>query len=144
MLPPLSARRQMTFKVSTRIEGSSCLMAIDRVREGVILVRIDGHDVGEFGDAPIRCVEALMSQEGDARLFIDARHARGVSMEASEVWARWFAGGMHGLRELHMLTSAKQVEVSAAFVRRFAGLQDRMHLYSDSSAFERSLVHASA
>ena len=43
-----------------------------------------------------------------------------------------------------MLTSSRQVEVSAGFVRRFTSLEAQMHLHTDAATFERALVLASA
>ena len=134
----------MSFKLSTLMEGSSCRIAIDRVRERVILMRIDGHDIGEFGDSPMKCVDALTPDEGAALLFIDARHARGVTVDVSGAWARWLSRSQSRIAEVHMLTSSRLVEVNARFVRQFTALDGRMQLYTDASLFERSLVTASA
>jgi hypothetical protein len=134
----------VSFKLSTLMEGASCSIAIDRVREGVILVRIVGHDVGEFGDSPMRCIESFVPVDGTAVLFIDARNARGVSVDVSGAWARWLGQRRQQISTVHMLTSSKLVEVSAGFVRRFTELGSQMQLYTDPLLFERSLVQASA
>lgn len=133
----------MTFKLSTTLQGSSCNITIDRMREGVILMRIDGHDIGEFGDAPMRCVEALTPGDGTAVLFIDGRQARGVTVDVSGRWAQWLGRHRERLGHVHMLTSSRLVGVNAEFVRRFAALDGQMLLYTDASEFERSLIQAS-
>lgn len=140
----LTGERPVPFNLSTTIEGSSCRISIDRVREGVILMRIDGHDVGEFGDVPMRVVEALISDTGMAMLFIDARGVRGVTVDVSGAWAQWLVRSRQRFSQMHMLTSSRQVEVTAEFVRRFTALHGQMNLYTDIPAFERCLIHASA
>lgn len=134
----------MPFKLSTTIEGSTCKISIDLVRDGVILMRMDGHDVGEFGDAPMRVLEALIPDAGAALLFIDARQVRGVTVDVSGAWAQWLGRNRGKFSHLHMLTSSRQVEVTAEFVRRFAALDGQMSLYTDFPAFERRLIQASA
>ena len=133
----------MPFKLGTLIEGASCTIAIDRVGDGVILVRIEGHDVGEFGDTPLRCIAALVPDGRGATLFIDARRAQGATVDVSGAWARWLGANRDLLGEVHMLTSSRLVAVSAEFVRRFAGLDGRMRLYTDAAEFEQRLVRAS-
>ena len=134
----------MTYRLSTRFEGSSCTLVMEQLATGVIYVRIDGHDVGEFGDMPQRCVAALIPEGGTARLFSAARQVRGVTVEVSGAWARWLGANRAALGEVHMLTSSRQVEVSAGFVRRFTSLEAQMHLHTDAATFERALVLASA
>lgn len=133
----------LPFTLSTTLKGSACSLVIDRIREGVILVRIDGHDVGEFGDFPMRCVEALIPDNAPVDLFVDARMARGVTVDVSGTWARWLVRNQHRLHRVHMLTSSRLVEVNAEFVRRFAALGDQMVLYTAAGEFERSLIQAS-
>ena len=133
----------MPFKLSTTIAGSSCRIVIERMREGVILMRIDGHDVGEFGEAPMSCVESLIPRDGAAVLYIDGRQVRGVTVDVSGTWAQWLGRNRHLLSHVHMLTSSRLVEVNAEFVRRFAALDGQMALYTHASEFERSLIQAS-
>ena len=76
--------------------------------------------------------------------IIDARQVRGVTVEVSGAWARWLGANRAALGEVHMLTSSRQVEVSAGFVRRFTSLEAQMHLHTDAATFERALVLASA
>ena len=133
----------MPFKLSTQIEGSSCRVTIDRLNERLILVRIAGHDIGEFGDAPMRCVDALVPEGHRAELYVDAREARGVAIDVSGAWAHWMDRRRDRLAAVHMLTASRFVGLSAEFARRFAGLEDYMRLYTDTTAFEKSLLEAS-
>ena len=134
----------MPFKLLTRIEGSSCRFTIERLHERLVLMCIDGHDIGEFGDTPMRCVDALLPERAQAEFFVDARAAQGIAIDVSGDWARWLARRRDRLSAVHMLTSSRFVSVSAEFVRRFSELEAQMQLYRDPRAFEERLVRASA
>jgi hypothetical protein len=134
----------MPFKLATRIEGTSCSIAIDRVAAHVLLVRIEGHDVGEFGDTPMRCLDAALPEAHASSLFLDTRQVRGVTMNVSAAWAQWLAARRSRLASVHMLTASRYVTISAEFVRRFAELEPIMSLYDDARAFEARVVSAIA
>ena len=78
---------------------------------------LEGTDVGEFGSAPMRTLETWL----DARiyLFIDACEVRGASIHVC------------GLRSVTLLTGSRFIEVTAGFVRRFAGLQGLMRICTE-------------
>lgn len=134
----------MTFAHRTRIDGFSCSITIDRVHDRLILVRIDGHDVGEFGRAPMRSIESILPRDGAAKLFIDARQAKGVTVDVSGEWAQWLGRMRKRLAGVHMFAVSRLVQINAEFLRRFVGLEDQMVLYTDSAEFERNLLRSSA
>ena len=92
---------------STRLASGTCAFQIERRSPGVLLVRIEGHDIGEFGDLPMRCLEAFMSQDLPVELFIDARATRGASMQVSNDWAAWL--GRSGRSGRSMPTTPRAV-----------------------------------
>ena len=118
--------------------GVHCTLSV-RNYAGVVVMKISGTDIGEFGDAPMlelaKCVEGV----GTAELFIDARDVRGASIEVSGEWAEWLRAHKASLRGINMLTGSRFVEVTADFVRRFAGLQATMRIYTEAAAFDAAL-----
>ena len=50
---------------------------------GVVLLRITGTDIGEFGEAPMQVLNDYLRDKEPVRLFIDARAVRGASIEVS-------------------------------------------------------------
>jgi len=124
----------------TQYRGIHCDLAIERPRSGVVVVRISGTDIGEFGDGPLRVLEERLDDAPPVRLFIDARHVRGASIEVSADWACWLAVHKVQLREIHMLTGSRYIEVTADFVRRFAALEGMMRIYTDPAAFNAELT----
>ena len=54
-------------------EGIHCNLTIERPQPGVAVVRISGHDLGEFGDVASRELEKEITAHQQIELFIDAR-----------------------------------------------------------------------
>ncbi len=125
-----------------RYDGVHCAIAIERPASGVLVLRISGTDVGEFGDAPMRGLEEQLAGASPARLFIDARETLGASIEVSGEWARWLGAHRKELRGIDMLTGSRYVEITAEFVRRFAALEGVMRVWTDTKAFDAELAEA--
>jgi hypothetical protein len=127
-----------------RYDGVHCAFVIESPAPGVVVLRISGTDIGEFGDAPMRGLEQSLAGTGPVRLFIDAREVRGASLEVSGEWARWLADHRRALREIDMLTGSRFVEVTAGFVRRFSALEGVMRIYTEPAVFDAALAAAKA
>jgi len=126
----------------TRLEGVHCAMVIKAPAPGVVVVTIEGTDVGELGEAPFRALEPLLLTGKLSELFVDARKARGPSIDVSSDWAQWLTNHRARLLHVSMLTGSRFVQLSAGFVRSFADLGDIMRLYSDDRAFEGAVSNA--
>jgi hypothetical protein len=110
-------------------------------RPGIVLVVITGTDIGEHGEAPFLELTKEV-QPGPVELFVDARHAQGVTLDVSGRWARWLSSQRDCLRSVHMLTGSRFVQLTATFVRDFASLGDRMRIHTSPDAFEQALVES--
>jgi hypothetical protein len=126
----------------TRLEGLHCAIDIDEPEPGVVLLTIAGTDVGELGEAPFRELAPMLAGDRRIELFIDARLARGPSIDVSSEWARWLADHRDHLHHVNMLTSSRLVRLTADFVRRFAGLSEAMRIHTDVVMFECALSDA--
>lgn len=122
-----------------RYEDATCEMAIDSPARGVVVLRISGHDVGSFGEAPMRAVESLLLDNEPIQLFIDARETRGASIDVSGQWALWLRSNQVRIARIGMLTGSRLIGFTAGFVRSFAGLDDLMEVYSVAADFDRTL-----
>lgn len=125
-----------------QLEGLHCTMTIDEPAPGVALVTIAGTDVGDLGDAPFRALAKTMEPGVLVELFIDARRARGPSIDVSSDWARWLGEHREHLRHVSMLTASRFVQLTADFVRRFADLGELMRIYTEPAVFEGALSNA--
>jgi hypothetical protein len=125
-------------------EGIHCRLALDRPAPGVIVLRLTGWDVGEFGDAPMKEIARLLEPSQAAQLYIDARQVKGATIDVSNDWALWLSSHRSSFAHVSMLTGGPFVQLTAKFVRRFAGLDDTMRIYTDAAAFDRDLGEAIA
>jgi hypothetical protein len=104
------------------------------------VVVLSGSDIGEFGDLPMRELQKDLDCFNAIELFIDARAVRGASIEVSGEWALWMRGRRTSFKRINMLTGSRYIQITAAFVRRFAGLADLMNVFTDQVAFDESLA----
>lgn len=124
-----------------RLQGLHCEMMVRRPAARVVVLTIRGHDIGEFGAAPMLEIEQYLRDDGPIELFIDASTAV-ASLDVSGDWARWLAQHRQSCRSITMLAGSRLVEVTAKFVRGFAELREIMTIVSDPAEFERRLVAA--
>ena len=125
-------------------EGTSGAMAMESPAPGVVLITIEGHDIGEFGSEPMRWLEGHLSSARPVELYIDARRTRGVSMGVSSEWALWLQENRASFGHISMLPGSRFIEITAEFVRRFSGLDGVMRIYTDGPAFDEALASSIA
>jgi hypothetical protein len=125
-----------------RYDGIHCNLIIQPFPPCVVVLRISGSDVGEFGEAPIRALNEYLAASGPIDLFIDARDVRGASIEVSAEWAAWLSGKKERLRTVTMLTGSRFIQITAEFVRRFASLEGTMRICTEPAVFDFALAAA--
>jgi hypothetical protein len=76
------------------------------------------------------------------KLFIDARAVRGASIDVSSEWAVWLNEHRAQLRSITMLTGSKFIQITAEFVRRFAGLNGIMWVCTEPAVFDLEIEQA--
>lgn len=123
-------------------DGVHCSFAIERHPGTVVVLRIRGTDVGEFGDAPMGALADWFSAGERIDFFIDAREVQGASIEVSGEWAQWLGRHKENLRKVTMLTGSRFIQVTAEFVRRFADLEPIMRICTEPEVFDRALASA--
>jgi hypothetical protein len=125
---------------SVNHEGIHVDLTIRRPAPGVAVIVIRGTDVGEFGDYAMRELDKDLAQFGSLALFIDARAVKSASIEVSSAWARWMSRHREQLTRIAMLTGSRYIQITATFVRRYAGLVHQMQLFTDAAAFDQELA----
>ncbi|MEX0685323.1 MAG: helix-turn-helix transcriptional regulator [Balneolales bacterium] len=129
-----------TWDEAYQFEGIHCRIAIDSPTDDIVIVRISGSDVGEFGQAPLNRLKNYLSDDQQVELFIDARYAKAASIEVSNEWALWLGAHRSRIKVINMLTGSKFVEVTAGFVRMFSSLENNMRIYTDAKSFDEALT----
>jgi hypothetical protein len=130
----------MAVKCSTRLEAAACSFLIERRSPSLVCVRIEGHDVGEFGELPMRCIEAFLPASARAELFVDARATRGATIDVSNAWSAWLGRHRERFSAIHMLAGSRYVVVTAEFVRRFSELEQLMRVHTSGEEFDAALA----
>jgi hypothetical protein len=121
------------------LEAPHSVLRFRRPRPGLVVLVVTGKDVGEHGSSPFDEL-AKDAADGSFHLFVDARAARGVTIEVSSDWGRWLMQQRAQLLSVHMLTGSRFVQLTAQTVRNFAELGERMRIYTDPVAFEDELA----
>lgn len=125
-----------------RYDGVHCNFFIEALPPGVVVLRISGTDVGEFGDAPMKALDEWIAASEPVDFFIDARDVRGASIAVSGDWAGWLSAHKDALRSVTMLTGSRFIQVTAEFVRRFASLEGVMRICTEPAVFDAALSEA--
>jgi hypothetical protein len=125
-----------------RFEGVHCTLSIEKLGARVVLMKIAGTDVGEFGDAPMKALRECVGDSHAVQLFIDARDVMGASIEVSGEWAGWLSAHKAILENVTMLTGSRFIQLTAEFVRRFASLEASMRICADPVIFDSALAEA--
>jgi len=127
---------------SMRFEGVHCSIVLERVADAIVLLQISGTDTGELGDAPMKILNEWLSPSKPMKLFIDARAVRGASVDVSNEWAAWLNAHRAQMESITMLTGSKFIQITAEFVRRFAGLNGIMWVCTEPAVFDLALEQA--
>ena len=123
-------------------EGIHCNLSIHRPAPAVAVVVLSGSDIGEFGQLPMCELKKDLEQSKTIELFIDARAVRGASIEVSAEWALWMRAHRGSFQRINMLTGSRYIQITATFVRRFAGLADLMNVFTEHAVFDACLADA--
>ena len=123
-------------------DGVHCNLLIQQFPRSVVVLKITGSDVGEFGEAPMKALSSWIDGSDSIEFFIDAREVRGASIDVSGEWARWLIAHKDRLRTVTMLTGSRFVQLTAEFVRRFAALEGIMRICTEPAVFDNALAEA--
>jgi hypothetical protein len=123
-------------------EGIHCTLTLQQPAPTVIVLRIAGSDIGEFGEAPMQALNGWLDPSAPVQFFIDARDVRGASIDVSGEWARWLGAHRDALETVTMLTGSRLIQITAEFVRRFAALQGIMQICTEPAIFDFALNSA--
>jgi hypothetical protein len=127
---------------SVTFDGAHCAVELKQFSESLILMGLSGSDTGELRDAPMRTLDEWLAQTECVEFFIDARKVRGASIDVSRDWATWLTAHREQFKSITMLTGNKFIEITAEFVRRFAGLNGIMWVCTDAKVFDLALEQA--
>jgi hypothetical protein len=131
-----------TLLKSVNLDGAHCAVVLEQFSPSLVLMRLSGADTGELRDAPMKTLDEWLGESVDVEFFIDARNVRGASIDVSSDWAAWFTANRGRFKSITMLTGNKFIQITAEFVRRFAGLNGIMWVCTESAVFDLAFEQA--
>ena len=127
---------------STLLRTDRARFTLSRPKPGVFLVRIEGNDQGEFGDAPFDAVLAEMARFGPLELFVDTAEVLGVATRVREAWTEWFRVQQPRLRRVHILGGSKFVLSTMNISKELSRTGELIRVYKQREAFAEALARA--
>lgn len=127
---------------SVSFEGAHFAVELEQLSETLIVMRLRGTDTGELLDAAIKVLDEWLVGVNAVEFFIDARNVRGATIDVSSEWAAWFTENRSHFKTITMLTGSKFIQITAEFVRRFAGLNGMMWVCTEPKVFDLALEQA--
>ena len=107
-----------------------------RPRPGVLDIRIEGIDNGQFGSATLDEIAMALVRERPLELFVDASAASMPAVGVSREWTRFFALNQKDLKRVSVLVSSKSVELTIAIAQHLSQTGKLIQIYSDADLFE--------
>jgi hypothetical protein len=128
--------REVRGDGSTILRAGACTFVYRRTRAGVLDVRIDGADNGQFGTATLDEIAMALVRERPLELFIDASAASMPSVPVSRDWARFFTRNRTDLKRVSVLVSSRTVELTIAIAQHLSQTGKLIQIYTDAEVFE--------
>jgi hypothetical protein len=115
-----------------------------RTAPGVLHIRIEGIDNGQFGTAALDEIAVALVRERPLELFIDASGASMPAVSVSREWTRFFSLNQKDLKRVSVLVSSKTVELTVAIAQHLSQTGKLIQIYSDSELFGTRKAAASS
>lgn len=125
-----------------RLSAGKCLFEFSKPGPSVLLVRISGRDVGQFGPSVFEEVRLHFSGTGALELFVDATEADGPTTEVSQAWTRFFNREAPNLKRVSILAVSKFVHLTVSIAKLFSRTGELIQVYSDPKLFKDALGRA--
>jgi hypothetical protein len=137
--------REVLADGSVKLSGDGCVFRYQRPRPGIMVVRISGDDVGQFGAATMDEVAKEFDHvQAPIELFIDATEAVGPVTKVMEAWAAWFETHHKRLKHVDILIppEAKVLQLTVAIARHLSRTGDLISIHLDSTNFHSAVNQA--
>jgi hypothetical protein len=135
-------QREVLKDGAVRLSNERCTFVYRRLRPGVVLLTISGHDKGEFGTAPMDELREELSRYAPVELFIEMTDTSGATVPVQESWTEWFSAHRSALKNVSILAHSKYMHFTAEVVKFFSRTGELIRVYLDPKPFEDALARA--
>jgi hypothetical protein len=137
-------RREVMADGRVQLASSDCSFVFQRLRPGVLLVTIAGHDAGQFGTGPLDEIRLELLRNRPLELLIDARDADSAAKSVSDEWTRFFSLNSEHLSRVSVLVGSKFMQLTVAIAQHLSRTGRLIELHSEPDVFDRQVASASA
>ena len=138
----VSYQRETLEDGSIRLMSERCRFTYQRPRPGVVFLRIEGLDKGEFGSAPMDEFREDLHRYAPLELFIEMDVSSGAVLPVQEAWTEWFSGNRSDLKGVSILANSKFMHFTAEVVKFFSRTGELIRVYLDPQPFDEALQRA--
>lgn len=132
----MTLQREAAADGSVKLSAGRCTFTFTRPAPGVLEVRIEGTDKGQFGSAALDEIALAIVRERPIELFIDASKASMPTVPVSTQWTRFMKLNRKDLKRVSVLVSSKSVELTIAISKHLSETGNLIQIYSDPALFE--------
>jgi hypothetical protein len=129
-------QRETAADGSVRLSAGRCTFTFTRPAPGVVDVRIEGTDKGQFGSAALDEIALAIVRERPIELFVDASKASMPTVAVSKEWTNFFKLNRKDLKRVSVLGSSKSVELTIAIAKHLSETGNLIQIYSVPALFE--------
>jgi hypothetical protein len=131
--------REVLVDGSVRFSSDKCSIWISRLRPGLVLVDILGHDTGGFAPGPLDELQSEIARYGTIEVFIDTRNTFNATPAVAEEWTQWISRNSRAIQRLHVLVESKYVQMTVEVGKLFSRTGELMRIYTHAPAFAEAL-----
>ena len=141
-IPQSSVTRDVLSDGSVWLRAGPCSFHYERLKPGIVLMTIQGNDVGQFGPATVDEVAAEFSRVTQPlRLFVDTRGATGPARQVMETWTEWFAANRARLEDVVILVSPESqlLHLTVSIARHLSRTGGLIRICGDLNEFQSAI-----
>jgi hypothetical protein len=128
---------------TVRIADEQCSFTYWRPRPGVVVMRIEGKDRGQFGTAPTDELRGDVARYAPVELFVDTRDPLvSAHVGVQDHWTEWFRENRSALKSVNMLVAGNYMHFTAEVVKHFSRTGELIRVYLDDARFSEALKRA--
>jgi hypothetical protein len=135
-------RRTIEADGALRLSAEGCCFVYRRPAPGVVLIQIQGHDRGQFGQATTNELMGDLNTYAPIELFVDTSEVFAATGSVSDHWGAWFSSNRAALKRVTILTRSKLVHLTIEISKLFSRTGELIRIYLDPVNFERALGRA--
>ena len=133
---PGEIKRELGPGGRVNLADPRCTVVFERLRPGVLEIRITGTDSGQFGAATLDEISNALRRERPLELFVDAAEASMPAVSVSQDWTRFIALNQKDLKRVSVLVSSRSVALTMAIAQHLSNTGKLMQIYTDRELYE--------